>query len=65
GGRIGKARTSTKKDFTGYRISLGTELKTAIQFGGFRVAFKGGIAQALNRPFSPVVYFNIQPAIPF
>lgn len=65
GGVIGGARTLQKKNFTAYRLSLGTELKSAIRFGGFPISFKMGIAQALNQPFGPFFYFTIQPAIPF
>lgn len=65
GGVIGEARTLNRKNFTAYRMSMGAELKTAIRFGGFNFAFKVGMAQALNRPFGPVLFFSIQPAIPF
>src|SRR5699024_1024751 len=62
GGIIGEARTLQKNDFTAYRLSLGAELKTAVNFGEFNIAVKGGIAQALGQSFRPIFYFTIQPA---
>ncbi len=65
GGVLGDARSLRKTGFTEYRFGLGAEIKTALTFGNFTVVFKTGIAQALDKPFGPAFYFNIQPAIPF
>ncbi len=65
GGVMGFARSAQRTGFTEYRFSLGAEIKSAISFEGFSIAFKAGIAQALDQPWGLNLYFTIQPAIPF
>jgi hypothetical protein len=66
GGIMGDARITPDRKTTRYRYSIGAEIKRVFSVGGsFKVTYELGIAQPLNRPLAPQLYFNARSALPF